>query len=551
MVVSELRVEFAGTRAGEGPVTLGQGNVLEWIGAQKQERSDILCRFVPVPDTVTLADIGGTLAVLLARHESLRTTVIPGEQPKQVVARDGVLSAEVHDLDGPDVEAVLRERLAGQPFDYGADLPLRVAVARRDGVPYLVALALSHLATDFASIELVAGQFSALVADPALRVVGPATHQPLDQAEREASVPARRRAEGALRFWENQLRRMPQCMFSLPEVGEPGCREGYLKSRAAGLALPAIVARTGVSHSTVLLAAAATLLAVHTGNPRGALVSICGNRFRPGMTEYVGTIAQDALVPFELGSSTVDDVIRGVQLATMNAYRYSQFEARRLWPIMDAVAAERGTRFQRDCVFNDVGAHGEERPIDATPPSRAEMASAPPSEFAWLPATSYPVAFYFTVVRAGHDVEIALYADTRYLPPEGIEGFLRGVDALLVASTDRAVAVSEVPAITGITPVDRGPGWVNVDSCWVEVAEVRRLLEEATGGTARVSDDLVAYVVADDKPESIHEKCLALLPGRYTAMAPGRYVVCAQAPEDPTDLAAWAAQPVVAEATGR
>ncbi len=413
---------------------------------------------------------------------------------------------------------------------------------------------MSHLATDFASIELVAGQLVALLADPASRVVGPTGHQPLDQAEREATEPARRRAAAALRFWEAQLRRMPQCVFSVPPVGEEGCREGYLRSRAAGLALPAIVARTGVSHSTVLLAAAATLLAVHTGNARGALVSICGNRFRPGMAEYVGTIAQDALVPFELGSSTVDDVVRGVRLATMNAYRYSQFEARRLWPIMDAVAAERGTRFQRDCVFNDVGAHREQRPVDTTPPDAALLAAAgPDTVFSWLPATSYPVAFYFTVVSAGQDVEIALYADTRYLPPAAIEAFLRGVEALLVASADRAVPVSEVPAVTGVVPVRRGPGWVRVDSCWVELDAASRVLAEATGGVARVfgGTELVGYVVADEKPEAIHEKCLALLPGRYTAMAPGRYVVCERAPDDPADRAAWAGVPVVAEGTGR
>jgi condensation domain-containing protein len=548
--MGQLRVDFTGARGGEAPVTLGQGNVLEWIGAQRQERSDILCRFIPAPDGVTPTDIADVLAVLMARHEALRTTIVPGDRAKQVVATEGTLTVELTELDGPDVEAVLRERLAAQPFDYGEDLPLRVAIATRAGAPHLVALALSHLATDFASISLVAAQLAAMLADPALRVIGPPAHQPLDQAALESTEPARRRADGALRFWETQLRRMPQCVFSVPITGPPGCREGYLKSRAAGLALPAIVARTGVSHSTVLLAVAATLLAVRTGNPRGALISICGNRFRPGMSEFVGTIAQDALVPFELGESTVDAVIRGVRLATMNAYRYSQFEAKRLWPRMDGVALDRGTRFQRDCVFNDVGAHGEERLIDPTPPTEVDVEE---SVFTWLPATSYPVAFYFTVISAAHDVELALYADTRYLPPHDIEGFLRGVEALLVASATREVPVEEVSAITGITPVNRGQGWALIDSCWVEVAEVRKVLEEATGGPAAVfgTTELTGYVVADEKPQAIHEKCVALLPGRYTAMAPGRYVVCTTAPTDPTDLAAWRTMPVLEEGTGR
>ncbi|ANZ40461.1 hypothetical protein BBK82_35050 [Lentzea guizhouensis] len=550
--MGQLEVEFAGAREGSGPVTLGQANVLEWIGEQEQERSDILCRFVPVPAGRGLEDVRESLAVLLARHESLRTTVQPGPQAVQTVARSGTLVAEIHE---GDTEPVLRERIAGTRFDFGRDLPLRVAISTRDGEPHVVALALSHLAADFASMELLAAQFARMLADPAERVAGPLALQPLDQAEHESQPPARRRAGSALRFWETQLRRMPQAMFSHPPLGPAGCREGYLKSRAAGLVLPSLVARTGVSHSTVLLAMAATLLAVRTGNPRGALVSICGNRFRPGTASYVGTIAQDALVPFELGSSTVDDAVRGVRLATMNAYRYSQFDARKLWPVMDAVADERGTRFQRDCVFNDVGAHQEDRVTDPAPVDLEEVAGAlPDTAFQWLPASSYPVACYFTVIRAGREVELALYGDTRYLPEPDIEAFLRGVEALVVASATRPVPVAEVASLTGITPVERGAGWVCRDSCWVEVAAVQRLLDDVLDGPARVFDhggELVAYVTGSVTPREAHVRCLAALPGRYTTVAPNRYVVVARAPGDLTDRAAWSAQPVLAEGTGR
>ncbi|MEV6235582.1 condensation domain-containing protein [Lentzea sp. NPDC051838] len=550
--MGQLEVEFTGSREGSTPVTLGQANVLEWIGEQEQERSDILCRFVPVPDGCGLEDIRESLAVLLARHESLRTTVQPGPEAVQTVVSEGTLVAEIHE---GDTEPALRERIAGTRFDFGRDLPLRVAISTRDGSPHVVALALSHLAADFASMELLAGQFGQMLEDPAARTVGTPAVQPLDQAEHESQSPARRRAESALRFWETQLRRMPQAMFSHPPLGPAGCREGYLKSRAAGLVLPSLVARTGVSHSTVLLALAATLLAVRTGNPLGALVSICGNRFRPGMASYVGTIAQDALVPFELSSSTVDDVVRGVRLATMNAYRYSQFDARKLWPVMDAVADERGTRFQRDCVFNDVGAHQEDRVIDPAPPNLGEVAGAlADTAFQWLPATSYPVACYFTVIRAGREVELALYGDTRYLPEPDIEAFLRGVEALVVASAERPVPVAEVAVLTGISPIERGAGWVYRDACWVEIAAVQLLLDEVVDGPARVFDhdgELVAYVTEPVTPREVHVRCLAALPGRYTTVAPSRYVVVSCAPTDLTDQAAWAAQPVVAAGTGR
>ena len=52
-------------------------------------------------------------------------------------------------------------------------------------------------------------------------------------------------------------------------------------------------------------------------------------------------------------------------------------------------------------------------------------------------------------------------------------------------------------------------------------------------------------------PARAHEACMAMLPGRETAMAPQRYVICAPPPGDAGDPAAWRAQPVVAAGSGR
>ncbi|HEV8555396.1 MAG TPA: condensation domain-containing protein [Actinophytocola sp.] len=558
--MGQLEVEFTGLRAGSGPVTLGQANVLEWIGVREQERSEVLCSFVPVPAGCGVEDVRASLAILLARHEALRTTVEPGPPATQTVRGSGRLVAELHEIDGADVESVLRERIVARRFDFGRDLPFRVAVATRDGVPYLAALALSHLAGDFASIAMVREQFAGLLADPGARTVGPVGPQPVDQAGHERTPLARRTAEAALRYWDTQLRAMPQCVFSVPHQGPAGNREGHLRSRAAGLVLPALAARTGAGHSTVLLAAFATLLGVRTGNPRGALVSICGNRFRPGMAGFVGTIAQDALVPFELGASTestVDTVVAGMRVATMSAYRHSQFEARRLYPVMDAIAAERGTRFHRDCVFNDVGAHREDRPVDATPPNLKDVVRAlRDTTFQWLHRSSYPVACYLTVLRAGREVELTLYGDTRYLPD--VEEFLRAIETLVIASAKRPVPVADVSKITGIRPVERGPDWVWLDSCWVDPAAVQALLDDVLDGRPSLvvarPGRLTAYVADPGRsltPHQVHQRCVAALAGRYTAVAPSRYVICARAPGNPHDAGAWAAQPVVAQGSGR
>jgi hypothetical protein len=128
----------------------------------------------------------------------------------------------------------------------------------------------------------------------------------------------------------------------------------------------------------------------------------------------------------------------------------------------------------------------------------------------------------------------------------------------------------------------------------VELPAVRRLLADALGGPAHAAIDaagtLVGYAAmnpatmnpatmdpatmnpagtdtygagagradsdradSDRIPEQAHAACMALLRagGRHTAMAPGRYVLCAGPPADPADTAGWLARPVLAAGPGR
>ena len=85
-----IPVEFTGDRGGEGPLTLGQGNVYMWLSRLPGHPYGILCTELPVPAVVSVDDVAEVIAVLFARHESLRTTYVPGEQPRQRVAVAGV-----------------------------------------------------------------------------------------------------------------------------------------------------------------------------------------------------------------------------------------------------------------------------------------------------------------------------------------------------------------------------------------------------------------------------------------------------------------------------
>src|SRR5580700_11213465 len=96
--VRSIPVEFTGERAGEGPLTLGQLDVYEWVSETPDDFFALLCVELPVPEVVSVCDVAEAVAVLIARHESLRTTYLPGEQPRQRVAAAGVQLLEVCSL---------------------------------------------------------------------------------------------------------------------------------------------------------------------------------------------------------------------------------------------------------------------------------------------------------------------------------------------------------------------------------------------------------------------------------------------------------------------
>src|SRR6266404_4295734 len=133
--MGSIPVEFTGQRAGEGPLTLGQLDCYLWLSHDPDHFYGILCAELPVPAMVSVNDVAEAAAVLIARHETLRTTYVPGEQPRQRVAASGVQMLEVCSLgegqwgpwDRPAVAKALVRWLRQSP-DPGRR-PVRMAVA--------------------------------------------------------------------------------------------------------------------------------------------------------------------------------------------------------------------------------------------------------------------------------------------------------------------------------------------------------------------------------------------------------------------------------------
>src|SRR5580704_1910331 len=156
-----IPVEFAGERAGEGPLTLGQLNIYYWLSRAPDHFYAILCVEFPVPPVVSVDEVAEAAAVLIARHESLRTTYVPGEPPRQRVAAAGVQLLEVCSLgegpwgprDRPAVAGALVRWLRESRHPGSRPVRISVAIAPDAGDRVIAcAAAFTHLAVDNGAI---------------------------------------------------------------------------------------------------------------------------------------------------------------------------------------------------------------------------------------------------------------------------------------------------------------------------------------------------------------------------------------------------------------
>jgi Condensation domain len=585
-----VRVRFQGERGGDGPLTLGQGNTLQWV------RDEVISSRITewpleLPERVTLDDIAAAFSVLMARHESLRTCY-PADRPVQRVIKSGQLTIAVYETeagrrDSPALTEELIQRLRTAEFDLAGELPLRVAVAVEHGIPVAAAVVYSHMAVDFDSMALVGRQFTELAGDPASREAGPLGHQPHDQAAAERSPRGRSSTQAALRNWQSHHRYMPQCLYAVPAgaAGTPGGQDGplsgWLWSRAAALALPHISARTDVGPQAVVLAALCAVLARRTGHDRCMIVSPRSNRIERRLRDYVGSLAHDSIISVDAAARGFDELVRRTAAATLLAARNSLVDRADLIRACGQVEYERGVGYSRDCVYKDLSSDAQAIPdAAANPGHRGELGdpgdaarALRQSEIWWTGAGDIEEPLLLLLVEVQDTVILgALANDSRRIQRRDIEMLLHGVEVLLVASAWGDVGLDRVGEITGVEPIPRGPGWLRIGSSWIELSEAQRLVDDALGVPARVfalpgahgEPTLVGYLAAGANvtaPEQAHAACIALLTGhglprppggrRYTAMTPGRYVICDGAPDDLSDLAAWQRLPVLGDGDGR
>ena len=180
------------------------------------------------------------------------------------------------------------------------------------------------------------------------------------------------------------------------------------------------------------------------------------------------------------------------------------------------------------------------------------------TELRWRRLPVSPTPIEFTLNQIDGCLRLDVWGgDVGLLPRAELESVLLAVERLLVAAAHADVPADRMPGLIGLEPLV-GPDRILLDHCWVDVAAVQRLVEDAIPpAVARVfasagGRPLVACLTATDTvrtPQQAHDRCMAVLAGHPTAITPRHYVICRTAPADPADPTAWPAP--LATGTGR
>ncbi|MGD0067192.1 MAG: hypothetical protein ABSB76_27610, partial [Streptosporangiaceae bacterium] len=355
--------------------------------------------------------------------------------------------------------------------------------------------------------------------------------------------------------------RIPRCLYALPGARASGESMAVeLSSVAAAMAVRRVAARTRTSRSSIVLAAICAVVARRASYRELVFPVLSSNRFERHLVNYVGSLALGSIATVEIGGRSFDELAGHTWMRVMEASRHGRYDAVRRDAMDKLIEHERGLRFNYDPLFNSLVPESWSGLTAGVGfgPEEIDVALAR-TGLRWRPAPSNGTPIRFTLNQIDGCLRLDAWSgDAGLVPRAELESVLLATERLLVAAAHGDVAGGRMPEVIGLEPIAGTPDRILVDSCWVDVAAVQHLADEAVApGVARVFGSaggrpLVACLAATDAvrtPEQAHARCMAVLADHPTAITPRYYVICRTAPSDPADPAAWPAP--LAAGTGR
>jgi hypothetical protein len=334
-----------------------------------------------------------------------------------------------------------------------------------------------------------------------------------------------------------------------------------LSSVAAAMAVRQVAARTRTSRSSVVLAAICAVVARRASYPQLVFPLSSSNRFEPHLVNYVGSLAQSSIATIEVAGRSFDELAGHTWTTVIEASWHGRYDLVKLGAMDKLAEHERGLRLPpHDPWFNSLVPESWSGLTAGVgfQPEEIDLALAQ-TELRWrpLPVSALPIRFRLNQIDGCLRLD-TWSGDAGLAPRAELESVLLAVERLLVAAARDDVPAGEMPALIGLEPVPATPDRILADHCWVDIADVQRLVDDAVApAVARVFDSaagrpLVAHLTATDAvrtPEQAHARCLAALARHPTAITPRYYAICGSAPSDPADPGAWPAP--LATGTGR
>jgi hypothetical protein len=468
---ASITVNFTGSRACRAPLTWGQNGI--WLKFQRDPDCDlnVSCVLTVQDEGISVAAAAAVISRIVARHEALRTRLqFSEDRVWQVVDKSGVIRVtitEAHEatLMTDVVTAARRQREA--KFDLFEEFHMRTGFVTVEGDVRVIILAFSHIAADGAAAEILMSELE--LALSGLEMPGETVMQPSDLAWMQEQAPeCRVQTERSARYWSAQYRRIPPTMFPLAGPAEnPRRQQAVLISPALEMAAEIIAGDARVTTSAVLLAATTAMAGVWTGHQVSAMNALALNRVQPGHRGLVTNLVQLGLVVVDLQRElSFREIARQAWMSSLNAYRYAYYDQAAINRVIEEASHERGVDVNPFCCFNDLRGIG--RPGDNShtangrAKARGEQAvreSLAQTSLTWESGTVpwSRCRFCMQVVDHGPASALVLIADTCYLPRASIEGFLLGVEELVVRAAFQDVQVTDIrpPALPETAPLTR------------------------------------------------------------------------------------------------
>ncbi|MEU6348238.1 condensation domain-containing protein [Streptomyces sp. NPDC047072] len=425
--------EFSGDRSATGPLTWGQCE--QWMTIRRIAPED--ARFnLPfawrVADGFSLSDVVESLGRLVERHEALRTSLASEteERPSQIVHRTGeatVSLCEAGDDDEPVSPASHRvQELAARRFELSREWPVRFRILLgRDDRPLWVCGAVSHIAADATALTIMERDWNVLLGADKETALTPRPLQPLDRAAYENSPAGQDALDGAVGHWQETLHGVPRLRFAerRPPEGDIRFPRMTLHSKSLGEIARRVAADLGVWESAVLMSSAAHAFLEMTGAKAFPMVVTCSNRLGRTAREYVGTIAQQGVVPMT-GDVEFPRTVRKLWAALVRMPRHSMYDPA---PVGETVEKSSGGEFfWLDHFVNHVG-----HPLTEDAAKVSRGIEGVRGFLAEGKVESSFLRFGLMLRTYGPDAQFRLFADNRCIGRESMRAALVRMDELI------------------------------------------------------------------------------------------------------------------------